>query len=80
MPAFEISRPERGITLTPNQGARQIAQRVASFHWRNALRSSSAIGEALGLSAHTVRNLLTETRRRVGAANRAELVRLAVLR
>jgi DNA-binding CsgD family transcriptional regulator len=58
--------------LTSRQ--REIVERVALGH------TNGQIGEALGLSVHTVRNLLTETRRRVGAANRAELVRLAVLR
>lgn len=58
--------------LTPRQ--REIVERVALGH------TNSQIGEALGLSAHTIRNLLTETRRRLGAANRAEVVRLAVLR
>jgi len=58
--------------LTPRQ--REIVERVALGH------TNSQIGEALGLSAHTVRNLLTETRRRLGAANRAEVVGLAVLR
>jgi DNA-binding CsgD family transcriptional regulator len=58
--------------LTPRQ--RDIVERVALGH------TNDQIGEALGLSPNTVRNLLTETRRRLGAANRAELVRLAVLR
>ena len=58
--------------LTPRQ--RELVERVALGH------TNAQIGEALGLSEHTVRNLLTATRQRVGAANRAELVRLAVLR
>lgn len=58
--------------LTPRQ--RELVERVALGH------TNPQIGQALGLSANTVRNLLAETRRRIGAANRAELVRLAVLR
>lgn len=58
--------------LTPRQ--RELVERVALGH------TNAEIGQALGLSANTVRNLLSETRQRVGAANRAELVRLAVLR
>ncbi|MBC7171090.1 MAG: DNA-binding response regulator, partial [Polyangiaceae bacterium] len=40
----------------------------------------ASIGRALGISEHTVRNLLVQVRARLGAANRAEIVRLAVLR
>ena len=58
--------------LTARQ--RELVERVALGH------TNHEIGQALGLSANTVRNLLAETRRRLGAANRAELVRLAVLR
>jgi len=58
--------------LTPRQ--RELVERVALGH------TNEEIARALGLSANTVRNLLTETRQRLGAANRAELVRLAVLR
>ena len=58
--------------LTPRQ--REIVERVALGH------TNAEIGQALGLSANTVRNLLTEVRGRLGAANRAEIVRLAVLR
>ena len=58
--------------LTARQ--REIVERVALGH------TNAEIGTALELSANTVRNLLTEARRRIGAANRAELVRLAVLR
>lgn len=58
--------------LTPRQ--RELVERVALGH------TNHEIGQALGLSANTVRNQLAETRRRIGAANRAELVRLAVLR
>lgn len=58
--------------LTARQ--REIVERVALGH------TNAQIGAALGLSANTVRNLLAEVRRRLSAANRAELVRLAVLR
>lgn len=58
--------------LTPRQ--REIVERVALGH------TNAQIGQALGLSANTVRNLLTDVRARLGASNRAEIVRLAVLR
>ncbi|HKU39122.1 MAG TPA: LuxR C-terminal-related transcriptional regulator, partial [Polyangiales bacterium] len=58
--------------LTPRQ--REIVERVALGH------TNAQIGAALGVSANTVRNLLTDVRRRLAAANRAEIVRLAVLR
>lgn len=58
--------------LTDRQ--RQIVEHVALG------QTNADIGEALGISPHTVRNLLAEVRRRLGAANRAEVVRLAVLR
>jgi DNA-binding CsgD family transcriptional regulator len=58
--------------LTARQ--REIVERVALGH------TNAQIGSALGLSENTVRNLLTEARRRLGAANRAEIVRVAVLR
>jgi DNA-binding CsgD family transcriptional regulator len=75
------ARPLRGAAarvrcvdqrLTPRQ--RELVERVALGH------TNDEIGRALGLSANTVRNLLVEARRRVDAANRAELVRVAVLR
>lgn len=43
-------------------------------------QTNEEIGRALGISEHTVRNLLVQIRARLGAANRAEIVRLAVLR
>jgi DNA-binding CsgD family transcriptional regulator len=58
--------------LTPRQ--REVVERVALGH------TNVQIGSALELSPNTVRNLLTQARQRIGAANRAELVRLAVLR
>jgi DNA-binding CsgD family transcriptional regulator len=58
--------------LTARQ--REIVERVALGH------TNRQIAEVLGTSENTVRNLLVDARRRVGAANRAELVRLAVLR
>jgi DNA-binding CsgD family transcriptional regulator len=42
-------------------------------------RTNAEIGRALGISPHTVRNLLVKVRARLGAANRAEVVRLAVI-
>lgn len=58
--------------LTPRQ--RDLVERVALGH------TNVEIGQGLALSPNTVRNLLTAARARLGAANRAELVRLAVLR
>lgn len=58
--------------LTERQ--RELVQRVALGH------TDAEIGRALDISANTVRNHLVEIRRRLGAANRAEIVRLAVLR
>lgn len=58
--------------LTERQ--RQVVEHVALG------QTNADIGEALGISPNTVRNLLVDVRRRLGAANRAEVVRLAVLR
>jgi len=58
--------------LTPRQ--REIVERVALGH------TNADIGKALGISPNTVRNLLTKIRGKLDAANRAELVRVAVLR
>ncbi|MCX4247511.1 helix-turn-helix transcriptional regulator [Paraliomyxa miuraensis] len=57
--------------LTSRQ--RQVVEYVALG------RTNEEIAEVLGISANTVRNLLVKVRARVGAANRAELVRVAVL-
>jgi DNA-binding CsgD family transcriptional regulator len=43
-------------------------------------QTNAAIADAMSLSPNTVRNLLADATRRVGASNRAEIVRLAVLR
>jgi DNA-binding CsgD family transcriptional regulator len=58
--------------LTARQ--REIVEQVALGY------TNAEIGAALELSANTVRNLLTDVRKRLDAANRAEVVRLAVLR
>ncbi|AKF10776.1 helix-turn-helix transcriptional regulator [Sandaracinus amylolyticus] len=58
--------------LTPRQ--RQIVEHVALGH------TNAAIASALELSPNTVRNLLASVMKRLGAANRADVVRLAVLR
>lgn len=57
--------------LTARQ--RQVVEYVALG------RTNAEIGTALGISPHTVRNLLVKVCARIGAANRAEVVRLAVL-
>jgi DNA-binding CsgD family transcriptional regulator len=61
----------RDTRLTERQ--RQIVEHVALGH-RNA-----DIAEALGVSANTIRNTLARIFARVGASNRADLMRLAVL-
>jgi DNA-binding CsgD family transcriptional regulator len=58
--------------LTPRQ--REIVEHVALGH------TNEDIGRAMGLSANTVRNHLARIYPRLGASNRADLVRLAVLR
>ena len=57
--------------LTARQ--RDIVSRVALG------QTNAQIATALGLSANTVRNHLARVFARIGASNRAELVRLAVL-
>lgn len=58
--------------LTSRQ--RELVEHVALGH------TNVEIAHALGISANTVRNLLVDARRRLDAGNRAELVRVAVLR
>jgi len=58
--------------LTPRQ--RELVVLVALG------RTDAEIAQALEISANTVRNQLVLVRRRLGAANRAEVVRSAVLR
>jgi DNA-binding CsgD family transcriptional regulator len=58
--------------LTPRQ--REIVEHVALGH------TNEDIGRAMGLSANTVRNHLARIYPLIGASNRADLVRLAVLR
>lgn len=57
--------------LTPRQ--REVVEYVALGH------TNAAIAGALGLSPHAIRNHLARVFERLGAANRAEVVRLAVL-
>lgn len=57
--------------LSPRQ--REIVEHVALGH------SNLEIGAALSLSPHTVRNHLARIYSLVGASNRADLVRIAVL-
>jgi DNA-binding CsgD family transcriptional regulator len=68
MPVRLVCRDQR---LTERQ--REIVEHVALGH------TNAAIGQALGLSPNTVRNLLAVAMRALGAANRADVVRLAVL-
>jgi DNA-binding CsgD family transcriptional regulator len=58
--------------LTERQ--REIVVHVALGH------TNAETARALGISPHTVRNLLVRVQARLGASNRAEVVRLAVLR
>jgi DNA-binding CsgD family transcriptional regulator len=75
------SGPPRGMAtrlacvdqrLTPAQ--REIVAHVALGH------TNAQIAAAVRASPHTIRNHLAEVFRRLGAANRADVVRLAVLR
>lgn len=68
VPARLVCRDDR---LTARQ--REIVEHVALGH------TNDAIASALGLSPTTVRNHLAVIFGRLGASNRAELVRLAVL-
>ncbi|NUP04772.1 MAG: hypothetical protein HOW73_01795 [Polyangiaceae bacterium] len=58
--------------LTERQ--REIVEHIALGH------TNAAIATSLGRSANTIRNILVDIMRRLGAANRADVVRLAVLR
>lgn len=58
--------------LTPRQ--REIVEHVALGH------TNEEIAKSMSRSANTIRNLLAEVMRRLGAANRADVVRMAVLR
>lgn len=69
VPAELRCRDER---LSPAQ--REIAEHVALGH------TNAQIGEALGKSPNTIRNQLADVMKRLGASNRADVVRLAVLR
>jgi DNA-binding CsgD family transcriptional regulator len=53
---------------------REIVELVAMGH------TNAAIARAIGVSPNTLRNHLADAFRRLGAANRADVVRLAVLR
>lgn len=61
----------RDQRLTARQ--RQVVEGVALG------RTNRQIGETLGVSPHTVRNILALVCERLGAGNRADVVRLAVL-
>lgn len=69
-PARELACVDQRLT----ERQREIVLGVALGH------TNEEIGRALGISDNTVRNLLVRIRARLGAANRAEIVRLAVLR
>lgn len=66
--AQPVCRDQR---LTARQ--RQVVEGVALG------RTNRQIAETLGVSPHTVRNLLADVCERLGAGNRADVVRLAVL-
>jgi DNA-binding CsgD family transcriptional regulator len=68
MLAQPVCRDQR---LTARQ--RQVVEGVALG------RTNRQIGEMLGVSPHTVRNILALVCERLGAGNRADVVRLAVL-
>ena len=62
----------RDKRLTERQ--REIVEHVALGH------TNAEIGAAIGLSVRTVRNLLVAIMKRLDASNRADVVRVAVLR
>lgn len=67
-----LTRPVcRDQRLTARQ--REVVEGVALG------RTNRQIAETLGVSPHTVRNLLVQVCERLGAGNRADVVRLAVL-
>lgn len=68
-PVRLVCRDDR---LTARQ--REIVEHVALGH------TNAQIGGALGVSPNTIRNLLARVFERLGASNRADVVRLAVLR
>jgi DNA-binding CsgD family transcriptional regulator len=70
------SMPVRLVCLDDRLTERQrlIVEHVALGH------TNAQIAEALGVSPNTVRNLLVRVFERIGASNRADVVRLAVLR
>jgi DNA-binding CsgD family transcriptional regulator len=68
VPTRMVCRDQR---LTARQ--REIVEHVAMGH------TNAAIAHAMGLSPNTLRNHLAAVFARVGASNRADLVRLAVL-
>lgn len=68
--------PARLVCLDQRLTARQrtVIEHVALGH------TNAEIGRALGISTNTARNLVAQAAVRLGASNRADLVRLAVLR
>ncbi len=72
--------PESGLSTVVRCVDRRLTKRQREVVEQVALgRTNREAGESLGISEHTVRNLLVEARARLQASNRAELVRLAVM-
>jgi DNA-binding CsgD family transcriptional regulator len=74
-------QPSAGAVTRLSCDDQRLTARQRELVVRVALgQTNREIAVALSLSENTVRNLLVEVRARLGAANRAEIVRLAVLR
>lgn len=88
-PALSVADAACQAALGPAQGLRvrlecndqRLTERQRDLVVRVALgHTNREIAAALGLSENTVRNALVSVRNRLGASNRADIVRLAVLR
>lgn len=70
LPPPQLARPASGSQITERE--RQI------LRWLREGRSNPQIGETLGISALTVKNHVQKILRKLGAANRAQAVAIAI--
>lgn len=70
LPVQQLARPAKGSQITERE--RQI------LSWLREGRSNPQIGETLGISALTVKNHVQKILRKLGAANRAQAVAIAI--
>jgi DNA-binding CsgD family transcriptional regulator len=80
-----VQHLERGVSLGPPRALECVDQRLTDRQRELVLlvalgHTNAEIARALAISENTVRNALVTVRAKLGAANRAEIVRLAVLR